>query len=268
MKRAFRLLTNWWVVSTGAAVIAALLLAFVLPLLVHGLRPLPWRLLLVGLVALIWAAAVAWRVIAGRRAAQRLASALASETANKNGEGAVLAERMKDALSKLKAESQGRKDYLYSRPWYVIIGAPGSGKTTALLNSGLRFPFSDTALKGVGGTRNLDFWFADEAVLVDTAGRYTSQDSSEARDKEGWTRFLSLLRTNRPLQPINGVMVAIGLDSLAGSDCAALDRQADLIRRRLLELREDLGTVAPVYVMFTKSDLIAGFRESFDDLDV
>ena len=268
MKRAFKLLTNWWVLSSVAAVIAALLLALVLPLLVHGLRPLPWRLALVGLVALIWAVAVAWRVIAARRAAARLAKALASETANTSGEGAVLAERMKDALSKLKAESQRRRDYLYSRPWYVIIGAPGSGKTTALLNSGLRFPFSDTALKGVGGTRNLDFWFADEAVLVDTAGRYTSQDSSEARDKEGWTRFLSLLRTNRPLRPINGVMVAISLDSLAESDCAALDRQADLIRRRLLELREGLGTIAPVYVMFTKSDLIAGFRESFDDLDV
>ncbi len=268
MKRVLKLLANWWVLSVTAAVVAALLVSLVLPMLVHGLRPLPWRLALVGLVALIWGLAFLWRFLAARRAAAKLASALESESAKAGDESAVLAGRMKDALAKLKADARGQRNYLYSRPWYVIIGAPGSGKTTALLNSGLRFPFSDTALKGVGGTRNLDFWFADEAVLVDTAGRYTSQDSFEARDKEGWDRFLSLLRVNRPLQPINGVMVAIGMDTLAGADRATLDRHADTIRRRLLELREGLQTIAPVYVVFTKSDLIAGFREFYDDLDV
>lgn len=268
MKRVLKLLTNWWVLSVGAAVLTALLAVFVLPLLVHALRPWPWRLLLLLAVMLVWGVAALLRLLAARRAAARLANALESESARGGAEGAVLAGRMKDALGKLKEDSGGRRNYLYSRPWYVIIGAPAAGKTTALLNSGLRFPFSDSALKGVGGTRNLDFWFADEAVLVDTAGRYTSQDSDEARDKEGWTRFLSLLRANRPLQPINGVFVAISLDSVAQADRAALDRQADIIRRRLCELRDGLQTIAPVYVIFTKSDLIAGFREFYDDLDV
>lgn len=199
MKRVLKLLANWWVLSITAAVIAALLASLVLPLLVHGLRPLPWRLALIGVVALLWGLALLLRFLAARRAAARLAAALETESVKAGDESAVLAGRMKDAVAKLKADARGQRNYLYSRPWYVIIGAPGSGKTTALLNSGLRFPFSDTALKGVGGTRNLDFWFADEAVLVDTAGRYTSQDSLEARDKEGWDRFLSLLRANRPL---------------------------------------------------------------------
>lgn len=268
MKRFLRLLTNWWVLSIGAAVLGALLLTLVLPLLVHALRPLPWRLALLALVGVIWGSAALLRFLAARRAASRLANALAAESAKGGDEGALLAGRMKEAVAKLKADSGSRRNYLYTRPWYVIIGAPGSGKTTALLNSGLRFPFSDTALKGVGGTRNLDFWFADEAVLVDTAGRYTSQDSDAERDKEGWSRFLSLLRANRPLQPINGVFVAVSLDSVAGADCAAIDRQADIIRRRLRELRDGLQTIAPVYVIFTKADLIAGFREFYDDLDV
>lgn len=268
MKRFLRFLTNWWVLSTAAAVVAALLLMFVLPLLAHGLRPWPWRLTLLLAVVAVWGAAALIRFLLQRRAAARLARALEEETTGAGSEGAVLADRMKEAVGKLKADAGGRRNYLYTKPWYVIIGAPGSGKTTALLNSGLRFPFSDTALKGVGGTRNLDFWFADEAVLVDTAGRYTSQDSNEARDKEGWTRFLSLLRANRPLQPINGVFVAVSLDGIANADCASLDRQADIIRRRLKELRDGLQTIVPVYVIFTKSDLIAGFREYYDDLDV
>lgn len=65
------------------------------------------------------------------------------------------------------------RQYLYQLPWYVIIGAPGAGKTTALVNSGLHFPLADrfgkSALRGVGRTRNCDWWFTNDAVLLDTA---------------------------------------------------------------------------------------------------
>ena len=70
----------------------------------------------------------------------------------------------------------------------MFIGSPGAGKTTALLNAGLKFPLEDsgkgaTGIRGVGGTRNCDWWFTDEAVLIDTAGRYTTQDSDQQRDR-------------------------------------------------------------------------------------
>ena len=75
----------------------------------------------------------------------------------------------------------------------LMVGPPGSGKTTALLNCGLNFPLADTpgtakALQGVGGTRNCDWWFADEAIILDTAGRYTMEES----DKPEWLAFLQL----------------------------------------------------------------------------
>ena len=268
MKKLLKVLGNWWVVSVAVAVVCGLLLALILPMIVHPLRPWPWRLTLLLAVAVVWGLAALGRVLLSRRASSRLAAELEtpgpSSAAN---EQSVLDSRMKEAMTRLKAETGGRRGYLYSRPWYVIIGAPGAGKTTALLNSGLRFPYSDAALKGIGGTRNLDFWFADQAVLVDTAGRYTSQDSDQDRDRAGWTRFLSLLRQNRPLRPINGILVAVSLDSFENADCAAIDRQADTIRLRLKELRDGLESLAPVYVIFTKSDLLAGFREYHDDLD-
>jgi len=66
-------------------------------------------------------------------------------------------------------------------------------------------------VRGVGGTRNCDWWFTDEAVLIDTAGRYTTQDSHQAVDAAAWTGFLKLLKSTRPRQPINGALIAISL---------------------------------------------------------
>ncbi len=40
------------------------------------------------------------------------------------------------------------------------------------------------------------------------------------------------------------------------------------MRRRLAELQRTLEVAAPVYVLFTKADLLAGFTEFYDDLDV
>ena len=70
------------------------------------------------------------------------------------------------------------------------------------------------AVAGVGGTRYCDWWFTEEAVLIDTAGRYTTQDSDAKSDKESWFSFLDLLKKSRPRQPINGVMVAISVEDL------------------------------------------------------
>ena len=100
----------------------------------------------------------------------------------------------------------------------LLIGPPGSGKTTALVNSGLKFPLSSgatpAAIAGVGGTRYCDWWFTEDAVLIDTAGRYTTQDSDAQADKQSWLAFLDLLKKNRPHQPINGVMVAVFLEQV------------------------------------------------------
>jgi len=262
-----RFFGNWWVLTVTAAVLVVLVLAVGLPLVLAPMRPLAIRLLMVLAVGLVWGVFALIRVLKARKAAKAIADELAMSDAGA-GEDAALKERMRQALAGLKSASGDRRDYLYTRPWYVIIGPPGAGKTTALVSSGVRFPFSETALKGVGGTRNLDFWFADEAVLVDTAGRYTTQDSEEATDARGWQSFLKLLRKNRPLQPINGVLVAIGLDELLTVDRAGLDAHAAAVRRRLTELQRTLEVAVPVYVLFTKSDLLAGFTEYFEDLDV
>ena len=198
-------------------------------------------------------------------------SAKADATAAASAEEvAAMTEKLTTALTLLKKAS-GSRGYLYEQPWYAIIGPPGAGKTTALLNAGLKFPLAaemgQQAIAGVGGTRMCDWWFTEDAVLIDTAGRYTTQDSDAAVDKAGWTAFLNLLKRTRAKQPLNGVIVAIAMTDIAAATPADRMAHARAIRMRVKELSDNLGVKVPVYALFTKADLIAGFTEFFDDLD-
>ena len=204
-----------------------------------------------------------------RKAAKTLAEGVTQED-QKDSDEVVLKDKLKDALATLKASSGGKKDYLYDLPWYLLIGPPGSGKTTALVNSGLKFPLSrgatPAAIAGVGGTRYCDWWFTEDAVLIDTAGRYTTHDSDAKADKQSWLAFLDMLKRSRSRQPINGVMVAISLEDLMTLSSAELAAHANAIRARLLELHGHLKVDFPVYALFTKGDLVAGFVEYFGSL--
>ncbi|MEP1389283.1 MAG: type VI secretion system membrane subunit TssM [Yoonia sp.] len=187
------------------------------------------------------------------------------------GDGKVLSEKMSGALAKLK--KSGGATYLYDLPWYVIIGPPGAGKTTALRNSGIEFPVSgddgdDGGMEGFGGTRYCDWWFAEDAIMIDTAGRYTTQDSNSSADSASWTSFLELLKKSRPNQPINGVMLAFSAEDMMTMNDQELSDHAETVRARLGELHEHLRVDFPVYVLFTKSDLISGFREYFSSFNV
>ena len=204
-----------------------------------------------------------------RKAAKQISDGISGAEQTVNDEP-VLKERMKDALATLKTASGNKSGYLYDLPWYVIIGPPGAGKTTALVNSGLKFPLArgatPAAVAGVGGTRYCDWWFTEDAVLIDTAGRYTTQDSDAKSDKESWFSFLDLLKKSRPRQPINGVLVAISIEDVLTMSRQDLTAHADAIRMRLLELHQRLKVSFPVYALFTKADLVAGFSEYFSYL--
>src|SRR5450432_1688622 len=111
------------------------------------------------------------------------------------------------AVQALKSSKLGRdgRDPLNALPWYVMVGPPGSGKTTAIRSSGLKFPQGrNSVVKGVGGTRNCDWWMTNEAILLDTAGRWSTEDE----DGDEWLAFLDLLKKTRPRKPINGILVA------------------------------------------------------------
>jgi type VI secretion system protein ImpL len=223
----------------------------------------------IGLMVFGAVAYIAFEFYLAFKRKQQLSRGISEQEKVASDEG-VLKDRMTDALATLKAASK-KADFLYELPWYVLIGPPGSGKTTALVNSGLKFPLASgttpAAIAGVGGTRYCDWWFTEDAVLIDTAGRYTTQDSDAKADKQSWLAFLDLLKKNRPRQPINGVMVAISLEDIMTLSKDEIAAHADAIRSRLIELHERLGVDFPVYALFTKADLVSGFVEFFDFLN-
>jgi len=205
-----------------------------------------------------------------KRSGEALAKELAGHNAQSDAQVNDIHDKMQEALAALKASHLGAgyrgSTALYALPWYMIIGPSAAGKSTLFANSGLHFPYSKSNqfhIQGFGGTRNCDWWFADQAVLIDTAGRYTTEES----DNKEWLAFLSLLRKHRSKLPINGVMVAMSVADILTADSEQVRQHVKLIRERIEELIQQLGIVFPVHVVFTKSDLISGFEPFFSDLD-
>jgi len=264
----------WIVLSILAALVLGALIWLAGPLVSFGdVQPFDSVGVRVGVILFLWlivGASIVWRILRRRRAAAALERAM-TETVADESDAPILKEKMEDALAMLKRTARTRGGALYELPWYLIIGPPGAGKTTALVNSGLKFPLAADnaakAIQGVGGTRYCDWWFADAAVLIDTAGRYTTQDSDAKVDRKSWLAFLDMLRRNRPRQPINGVIVAISIADVLHLSAIEVAAHADAIRKRLAELHEELKVDFPVYAVFTKMDLIVGFTQYFADLD-
>jgi type VI secretion system protein ImpL len=273
MKKFFSWLIKPAVLSFLGVLLLALVIWFEAPLLSwdghfpFALDAVRWSF--IALFFLWWALWLAWRRITALLANRHLMKGVAGEDAP---ELAELTKRMREAIAILRKsrDKRGARGGLYQLPWYMFIGAPGAGKTTALTQSGLKFPLAESlgkgGLKGVGGTRNCDWWFTDEAVLLDTAGRYTTQDSHGEADKAAWTGFLQLLRKYRRRRPVNGVIVTLAVSDLLLCDDASRAAQARAVRERIKELHEQLGVRFPVYVLVTKCDLLAGFVEFFDNL--
>jgi type VI secretion system protein ImpL len=188
-------------------------------------------------------------------------------------EVAKLRERFDHALDAMRRarfiSADGSRRGMAELPWYLFIGAPGSGKTTALLHAGLRFPLGDApgdaTLHRAGGTRDCDWWLTEEAVLLDTAGRYTTDDTEA--DRAAWLGFLDLLKLYRPREPLHGVVAALSVYDLLHWNDDEITRYATQMRERIGEIQARLGQKLPLYLLLTKADLLAGFGEFFAELE-
>jgi type VI protein secretion system component VasK len=161
-------------------------------------------------------------------------------------------------------EYKARGKDLYKLPWYAIVGEPGSGKTEAVRHSNVGFPPGmQDEFQGVGGTINMNWWFTNHAVLLDTAGRLMFEEVKPGETSE-WKEFLTLLKKNRPNCPINGLLLVIPSDSLIKDSADDIQRKAGKIAQQLDVIQRVLDVRFPVFVIITKCDKVNGFREFFD----
>jgi type VI secretion system protein ImpL len=233
------------------------------------------RLLLSIIVVMLWLGLLLLEQLRAQRGASMLEQSLKTQAdeqmlgvrPEKREQIENIKQEFITAIEELKRSklAKGRRGNaaLYALPWYLIIGPYASGKTTAIKNSGLEFPLGDREIKGVGGTRNCDWWFTNSAILLDTAGRY----STEEEDQPEWLAFLDMLKKHRRRQPVNGAVVGVSIEELLKANLDELEAMAQSIRKRIDELIQRLEVKFPIYLVFTKCDLVNGFVEFFEDFE-
>jgi len=173
-----------------------------------------------------------------------------------------------------------KKYFLKQLPWYLVLGYAGSGKSSLLSRANLSFIDAEHAPRKVADDIYPHVWhFAKEGVFLELPlhnpqDEPLADESKPLIDKdrllEQWGSFLSVLlkfiRRYRGKSRLNGVVVAIDLpDLLFRTDEKNVTQQAGL-KSILNRTYRTLKTQAPVYLMLTKCDLIAGFREFFADV--
>ncbi len=283
-RKLFKFLLQGWFISLIGVIALSLVIWFYGPLVSIGekypLLSVNQRAITIGVLFLLWVVRQVWVYFRNKRRNKQFMESMVDDDGPSLDEQATseelsaLKQRLEEALTVLKKARLGKKSgkrFLYQLPWYMLIGPPGAGKTTLLANSDLKFPLADQygkdAIGGVGGTRNCDWWFTEDAVLLDTAGRYTTQDSNSEVDSRSWLGFLDLLKKYRKRRPLNGAIIAVSIDDMLRMSEAERITHASSIRARLHELQDHLKVRFPVYMLFTKTDLLAGFMEFFDDLN-
>ena len=204
-------------------------------------------------LAMTWAVALAIAVRGGRRRVadppppRRSASeametmlqqdserAVAKAAPSKKVEIDALRKRLHEAIGTIKPSKLGQTSggaALYELPWYVVIGNPAAGKSTAVVNSGLHFPFSDKAAmqsSRASAARAIATGSSPPRASCSTrrgATRCTRRTASE------WLGFLRLLKKNRPKAPINGVIIVASVPELTQQPARVRDQAGQAAAR-------------------------------------
>ena len=194
---------------------------------------------------------------------------------------AKLIREANDTLAKSpRFAAQTSKPTIFDLPLYLTIGADQCGKTTALYHSS-----TDASLLAgeahrdlqIIPTRQLNFWFAQNAVFADFAGRLSGEDHNrwmrvlsmlapgQSQNSPWWKRLTSLASA----QPkFRGVVLCcdIGLFIGPNPDPARISAVARQFNERLHGVGAVFGSSFPVYVLFTKVDKVQYFGEFFGRL--
>lgn len=156
----------------------------------------------------------------------------------------------------------------YALPWYMVIGSSHSGKTSLLLNSNLKFPLNEQAdrhLYKVKTTERFDALYSNEAVFIDTPGSYTESVEGSVPNRL-WSLLLRKLFRARPARPLSGIIVCVSMREVMDADATKREHLGRTLRTRLSEALRHLRTYVPVYLVFTKCDVVPGFAQFFTHL--
>lgn len=284
IRRFFRALWNTmkapWAITLTVTLILVLLVWLLGPLVAIAdtviLKSVTARLVATVILAFLWGIFVAFyysrsrkKQLADPEKAQKLEEEYISKSRFRE-EMDYVRDRIKAAIRIVtKSNFYGPKSRSrYVLPWYLVLGTANSGKTSFLLNSGLKFPLNEQAdrhLYQLKATERFDALYSNEAVFIDTPGAFT-ESLPDTPQNRLWSFFLRRLFRAKPARPLNGVVMCVSMREIMDTDAARREHLARTIRERLSDVLKNLRTYVPVYLVFTKCDAVPGFAQFFAHL--
>lgn len=152
--------------------------------------------------------------------------------------------------------------YKYQLPWYLLIGANQSGKTTLMDRSEIVLPIGKPDL-GNAVNPEMNWWFLNHGIILDIKGQFFIDKEDVKADEKGWKTVIALLNRYRSRRPIDGIILTIPATEIYGAQKLSLEEitdRAKFMAQKLRTTQHMLGLRLPVYVVISKSDVLPGFQ--------
>lgn len=147
----------------------------------------------------------------------------------------------------------------YAMPWYLVLGHPGTGRSTAIKALNLSWPRGDGPLAMNVPAAQCSYWMPEKAVFIEPEAAVAGPSR-----QPGLLQELCIeLKTRRPREPIDGIVLVISAATLADATEDGVDDYAKALRRQLVEVMQQLAAEVPVYVVVTQLDTLWGFGDVF-----
>lgn len=175
----------------------------------------------------------------------------------------ILQQGIEDALIFLK---KFKKKHGKKLPWILCLGTEKIGKTSLLAMSGLDMVSVDhEPCQQINSTAYCDWWFTEEAVLIDIAGSLVLDENPASQAHFVWDKFIEGLHQHRKSDSLRSLALCLDLNDFRHKTRIQKQLQVDMLRHRIQTLTRYVQQI-PIYLIFTKCDQITGFVDSFNSL--
>lgn len=146
----------------------------------------------------------------------------------------------------------------YAVPWYMVLGAERSGKTSVVRAMNLTWKGDNPLRTGVA-QQLAEYYLAEEAVFLEPGPSVVGP----RRVADQLPSLCAELLKRRPREPLDGVLLVLSVADFADLDEGRLEAYAQEQRQVLLDVCRELGADIPVYIVLNRYDTLWGFAEAF-----
>ncbi len=152
-------------------------------------------------------------------------------------------------------------EYNTKHPWYIILGTPGSGKTSLMRGLSIREVTDNQVGEGFFEYSPCNFWIFDSGIIMDISGKLEKHENKTVLRNY----IFKMFKRYRPRRPLDGVIITLSyqdLESHSQKDLLnSIKYKGDIIFEQLESLLNYTKMKLPVYILVTKCDKMEGFNE-------